>query len=267
MNPLIVVTGVCLKDIDLAQTQYEWLADLGGCKSHHCLLVVDSQVPATKRDLLLATARRSFASAVWIPVEPTNGWMPNHAFLAAAKQVDACFKLAWLWMEPDCVPLDKAWLDKLSFEYHCSPFKYVGPLVRQAGQASLPAVHLTGTAVYPCDAWQIYRQMPKLLTDNVAWDIETAGAIVPRAGDTKLIRHWWGSDTMPPVFVKQRQANSPSNHVELPFSGVQDGAVLFHRSKDGGLITLMREKLKLPVKKVEVVGAKIALEEIGAVKA
>jgi hypothetical protein len=45
---------------------------------------------------------------------------------------------------------------------------------------------------------------------------------------------------MPPVFLPIIVPGSPKNHVGLSF--VNPGVVLFHRSKDGGLIKLLREK-------------------------
>ena len=90
----------------------------------------------------------------------------------------------------------------------------------------------------------IYNEIETLKTENVAWDIEAAASIVPRAEDTKLIRHFWGTKEQPPVFVDERKPDSPPNHQAIEFA-FRDGAVLFHRSKDGTLIDLLRKKYML----------------------
>lgn len=240
---LLTVIPYCTKDAELTKTLLTWIAEISvfDKTEHKLLLVNDSAVPADTHKEIVALAKHSFGLVFSIPVSPTQGHAPTQMFLTACRWIYECSRFDFLWLEPDCVPLKPNWLLEIEAEYEICPMKFMGPLIK-SDQPNMPAVHLTGCSVYPNDAWEIYRDRKPLQTDNVAWDIEAAPAVVPRSLDTKLIQHFWGKQDQPPVFVESRAANSPENHVTLHF--LSPSAVLFHRSKDGSLIKLLRSQVK-----------------------
>jgi len=244
MTPLIVALPYCNKDADLALNLLKWMGQLqtGGIVSHYphtLLLAADDTVPRPKIEEIMAEARPLFPVVRTMLIPPRAGWAPNNMFLAVARQVKQQFRLPFLWLEPDCVPLCSGWLDLLADGYEDCPYKFMGALITQTDQPTLPQVHLTGCAIYPNDAIDFYAQMPDVANGTKAWDIAGADVVVPCTLNTKLIHHFWGTPEMPPIFVSLRTAESPKNHVTRDF--VSKEAVLFHRSKDGGLIKLLRE--------------------------
>lgn len=245
VSPLIVTLPYCQKDVDLTEKLLNWIADLGANVFHSCILVGDIAVPKERRDALKAIAKRAFGYAATLPAQvPAEGFAPNQMFLFTAQQMKMSFKLPWLWLEPDCVPLCSNWLDRLAEEYALCPKRFMGPLITTK-EEGLPSVHLTGCSIYPHDAYEIYvnGKFEHLRTDNVAWDIETAEAVVPRAEDTDLIKHIWGEYDLPPTFVEKKLPTEtyPKNCLDLSY--IPKSAVLFHRNKDESLINVLRKKL------------------------
>lgn len=242
MNPLLIVTAFCQNDAALTKKLYKWIAELSvhPVGDYSCLLIADSAVSPEMQKEIVVEAKKSFGVVSKLVVTTTAKHAPNGMFLDAARWISQCGKLPWLWLEPDCVPLTSDWLSELSEEYYTSPMRYMGPIIRQEGQEGLPAAHLTGCSIYPHDAYLDYQKMEeRLMNENVAWDIESASAIVPRSKHTKLIHHFWGTPEMPPVFVLERKPDDPKNFVTPNF--VSNDAVMFHRSKDGRLIDLLTE--------------------------
>lgn len=241
MTPLIAVLPYHRGDIELAKNLLLWIKELGGCPGHSCILVADNVIPKEERQAVKALALPSFANVDTIPVAiPSTGFAPNHMFLMAAQQIMFSYKLPWLWMEPDCVPLKPGWLSTLSAEYAGSPKRLLGNLI-EATQPGLPSVHLTGVSIYPCDVFPLFDAFKSLSSANVAWDMEAASATVPRAKNSQFMSHLWGTRELPPTFVKESAAGLPVN--AKPLSFINPDAVLFHRVKDGSLINLLREQL------------------------
>lgn len=243
-TPLLAVLPYCPKDLALAKQLLNWIKELGGCPGHSCLLIADSVIPREERMAVKELAKPSFANVDTIPVAiPATGFAPNHMFMLAAQQVMFSYKLPWLWLEPDCVPLKPGWLSTLSAEYAGSPKRLLGGLI-EATQPGLPAVHLTGVSIYPCDVFPLFDAFKSIGTANVAWDMEAATATVPRARNSQFMQHFWGTRELPPTFVKEAAAGLPTN--ALPLSFIKPDAVLFHRCKTSSLIDLLRERIPVP---------------------
>lgn len=242
MTPLLAVIGYHPGDVELTKKLLGWIAELGGCPGHSCLLTPDSTVPKEQRTAVNELARPSFAHVGTIPLTiPKTGFAPNHMFMLAAQQIHASYKLPWLWLEPDCVPLKAGWLSALSEEYAGSPKRLLGGLI-ESTQPGLPAIHLTGVSIYPPDVFPLFDSFASIKSANVAFDMEAATGTVPRAKNSRLMQNFWGKRDLPPTFVKEVTAGQPDN--ALPISFIKPEAVLFHRNKDGTLINLMRETLK-----------------------
>lgn len=248
MQPLLVVIAYHSGDYERTTQLLGWISELGGARPHSCLLVADEGVSPDQRAALGALAKESFDFVARIPAGVKTMWAPNGMFLSAAKWINECCKQPWLWLESDCIPLKPGWLDDLAEEYDACPMKFMGPLIKQTDQPDLPPVHLTGCSIYPPDAYGVFAAIPSLQDKIVAWDIEGAGKVVPRSKNTDLIHHFYGPKDLPPTFVDTRTADDPKNRVTLDF--IRKDAVLFHRVKDGSLITLLKKKVAASAKPI-----------------
>ena len=241
MNPLLCVIPYCKKDYELAKKLLEWIAELNGCRQHSCLLAADSEVDKEQRKALKELATKSFHSVSSIPLTvPTIGYAPNHMFMLTAQQIMFSYKFPFLWLEPDATPRCPRWLNMLSEEYTASPKKAMGSLI-ESKQPNLPAIHLAGVAIYPPDIFQVYDTFASIKNAIVAWDMEAATAMVPRAKNSLQMQHFWGKRDLPPTFVAKKEpgVSYPENTLDLSF--LRPEAVLFHRCKDGTLIDCLRK--------------------------
>jgi hypothetical protein len=250
MNPILVVLPYHNGDIELARKLLEWIAELGSCKPHSILLCADATVPRDKVLELMAIARphfsvtRTMLVAVPAPAEGKPVWPPNVMFLNAARQVRDQFRLDFLWLEPDAIPIYSGWLDDIAEEYSECPYRFMGSLIKQQGQEGLPPEYLNGVAVYPNDAFDLFDKLTSIKDSSQAFDIGSASFVVPKSLNTLLIHHYYGTKELPPVFVETRAPDAPKNYVMLDFVPLQ--AAIFHRSKDGKLIDLLRTKRNTP---------------------
>lgn len=246
MNPLLVVLPYHPGDLELAKKLLVWIAELGSCKPHSLLLCADSKIPQDQMRELMDIARPNFhrvtTMIVTVPTASNDMrvWAPNVMFLAAARQVHTNYKHDFLWLEPDAIPVHPGWLDDIAIEFARCPKRYLGSIIHQDNQPGLPADYLNGVAVYPNDAIELFDRITSIKTSEHAFDIGSAKYVVPKALNTPLIRHYYGTKEMPPVFVEAKAPDSPKNHVTLDFVGEE--AAIFHRSKDGNLIELLRKR-------------------------
>lgn len=191
--------------------------------------------------------RKSASSAGWSAVEaivtdrPVIGWPagPNALFFTTAQQLEGN---PFLWLEPDAVPMSPGWLDAIEAEYQSAGKPFLGHVYASAGNG-LPPQTLSGVAVYPATAHQL---LGFLAGAPRSWDVEMAHIAVPQAHASNLIQHFWGQPGLPPIFAEAKTEGSPAN--TLTPANLRPQAVLFHRNKDGSLISLLRRKLNRPEK-------------------
>lgn len=245
-QPLLVVLPYHTGDIELAKKLLEWIAELGSCKPHSLLLCADVSAPREKVLELMDIARPNFEKVqtmlvtVPTPAEGKRVWAPNIMFLNAARQVRECYKFAFLWLEPDAIPLYAGWLDDIAEEYGECPLRFMGSIIEQEGQPGLPPKYLNGVAVYPNNAFDVFDKIASVKDSSQAFDIGSASVVVTRSANTPLIQHYYGTKELPPIFVDAPAPDAPKNHVSLAF--VSNRAAIFHRSKDGKLIDLLKSK-------------------------
>lgn len=222
-------------DKDRAKKWLEWVAEMGGCRSHSILLM-----PAKDTDAgdLLPIARASWGSVDILPDgEGITGWPqgPNSNIRQLVWHMWAQHLGPVFHIENDCIPLVPDWLDQIAAEYQTALLAgrtFLGQVVRPSD--STP-VHLTGNMVMPWDAAIQAPLLPQrcfaTTGEELAFDITAAPQILPKAYDSKLIQQVWNENGQPPTFP-----------VGLSLCGIKPGAVLFHRVKDGSLIDRLREK-------------------------
>lgn len=244
--PLMVMLPFCVADMGLALGLLEWIDKLGGAREHDCVLVRDRAVAESAAQAVKSVARRVFKTCGMVATAkslPREHWPigPNWMFEHALK-ANKVYKRPFLWLEPDAVPMRPGWLRTLEDGYVRARKAYLGQVISTANP-KLPAKMLSGVAIYPHDAYA--RLISRVVTEREknAFDVATADLAVPNTHASRLIWNFHGEKDLPPTFVERRVETSPRNALEL--SNVPKGAVLFHRSKDGSLVGLLRKKLGL----------------------
>lgn len=244
---MILVLPYCSKDAAQAHDLLRWIGDLGGCKGHECLLVIDAAVgwdnAVKARDLAAPSFDK--VSCVSNPA-PVEGWIPGSCslFRCAAER---CAGQPFMWIEPDAVPLKKGWLDDLANAYVTCGKPFMGSLVKHSNP-SWPNPYFEGCGIYPSDCW---KRMVIIWNPNLSWTRSAATVVVPNAVNTPLIQHLWGTgsnkriqgeEDNPPTFAE----TANPEHGILSLQSVSPEAVLWHRCKDGTLIRLLRQKAGIP---------------------
>lgn len=233
---------VFTEDVPKLQNLLKWLHQLSGCHHHSAVIVADAATSAAHVLGLQIEAAKSFETVQVISTAaPVNGWPagPNSLWLAAALYAKEQ-NCPWLFLEPDAVPLGPSWLDAIDIHYRARGRAYMGALV-SCSDPRLPPLHLAGVAVYP--AWA-HEELAQTVCDNPgkAFDLAVADKVVPQAIHSDLFQHLWGEIGNPPTFAERRIPKT--NTFDLAY--LKPKSVLFHRSKDGTLIKLLRQQYKMP---------------------
>jgi hypothetical protein len=228
-------------DVSLAYDLIKWIKELGGCPRHnlsilpHASLVggrrlgalLDASVGAFNNTRLLSPVER-LADETW----PKGA---NHMFRSLLKRD---MQRPFLWMEPDCEPMHKGWLDDIEKEYVKCGKPYMGHIVYSKGKDHLPPESLAGCAVYPADTQPL---LARLGHSDAAFDIAIAPYVMERAHGTTLIWQFWGKPGLPPTFVESRKRGDVKN--ALTVADIPEGCALFHRCKDQSLETILHNRL------------------------
>lgn len=242
MNPRpVVAIGVSHKDVEQACLWLRWVAHLASLSG-------DSTAPER---LVIAVTRRvtpeqrwSLASAYGyrpnltftpfihhVPDECEDGYprSASHLFLRTLEFCEQTYHgRSVLWIEADCTPLHPRWFHDLASEYETCGRAFMGERIFHAGRNSS---HCTGNAIYPHD-WRT--RAPRILTAPEApdhpmfgagkgqpWDVWACQETTADLHETKLIHQ---------IF------NACPFNAEL-LARIRPGAALFHRCKNGTLIT------------------------------
>jgi hypothetical protein len=242
-TPILCLIPYCQKDAAQARQLLTWIGQLSPRLAPHCcLMAADSLVPHETKIELGNIAKGIFhyaeTAVINVPLDVT-GWpkASNAMFRIASDHVRECFKLPFLWMEPDCIPLRPSWLDEIAVAYNACPKRFMGAIIA-SNQPPLPPLHMAGCAVYPNDAG---RDMAQFTKTDAPWDIANAPYVVPRAYPTPLIQHFWGEPNLPPTFKEAKEAGDPVNTCTLDF--VRPESAIFHRVKESSLIDLLSKRL------------------------
>ena len=223
-------------DVPNLKNLIKWIHQLGGCLDHDAVIVADADTPAGQVFQLRIDAQQCFKSVAIVSTKQgIKGWPkgPNELFLEAARYAKRTGR-HWIFLEPDAVPLCSGWLDRIDIFYRAKGARYLGQVV-PCNQAGLPPKHFTGVGVYPADAIDLVEQ-PVLNNPNLAFDISTAAHLVPQATHCDLFQHLWGEYKNPPTFAPRGIPGTATFGLDY----IRKDAVLFHRTKDGKLIDLLR---------------------------
>lgn len=230
-------------DCHLLEELLLWIEKLDPKLHHDALLVFDRDTSYEAASRCHAIAYRIFRKVtVTATRQSVRGWPHgcNSLFFHAAKHVYDNWRVPFLLMEPDAIPLRSGWLDEISIAYLESGMEHIGS-IENVTNAGLPPRVMSGVAVYGPDVGTI----PPLCVR--AWNTDLADLLVPKAAHTNLIHDFFGQKDMPPIFVEERREGDAANVVTLDF--VRRDAVIFHRDKTHALMPLLAKKLNIPWRK------------------
>lgn len=240
-SPFLVVIPACNKDAMLAIKNIKWIARLGGCPEHECLLSLPTDMVQRYTDPLIRAAQLAFkhVSIFRYKCSSIMSWPEgaNIAFRRTAQHLQGG-NTPWLWLEPDAVPLKPGWAETLQAEYEKCGKLFMGSVVPGMG-------HANGTAIYPADTVNL---IPNALSENlpkqIAWDSAMKEEMIDLCHDAShLMAHCWGIvDGKPHPILGEAAVFQTHEQVK---SWISNTAVLFHRCKDGSLIDRLSEMLNL----------------------
>lgn len=245
---MLVILPTHNGDVSLAYDLVKWIAELGPCHKHTLNILPHASLVGGRRlgALLDASVGVFNSTRLLAPVERIDNetWPAgaNHMFRSLLKRD---INRPFLWLEPDCEPLRKGWLDAIEAEYLKCGKPFMGHNVI-SNKKDLPRNSLAGCAVYPADTAPL---IPLITKPDLAFDIAIASHVMPRAHVTLLIYQFWGKKDLPPTFVSEAKRSGVKNALTL--AHIPEEAVLYHRVKDQSLEHLLRLKLTLAEKGLE----------------
>lgn len=237
---MIAVLGVCRKDVELVARWLEWANEL--MKPDPCGNIPDQRlrlIVTLTRDIDEHGFDRLRKILRWeqvvfrrLPDLQERGY-PGSASHLFVRSLEIAGEIApgqpILWLEPDAIPIEDGWFTAIEEEYlHCG-MPFMGHLELKAKPP-----HMAGVGVYPHD-WHL--RAPSIrgtLTApdhhawgpgcGQAWDMWAGKEILPQAAQSRTIQQVW--------------------RCEDPSEVIWTTTKLFHQSKDGKLIELLRDERK-----------------------
>lgn len=218
-TPILVVIPFHAGNAPVAERLCDWIFELAGREQRgHVLLVCDAACHAEMRTKILVAAEVAFQTATLAVLTPTEALSPtglsNKLFQFAAAQVAAHYRCAWLWLEPESVPLHPDWQEDLAQLYASQPKRYLGNHLKLGDGLALHRI-----AVYSVGALNDYTRF----CDGQQPFWMAAIKMVASSTRTKLIQ--------PGTF-------DPEKGLEQ----VRPESLIFHADPSGALIEMLRTK-------------------------
>lgn len=232
----IVVLPACDKDVTMLIKNVHWMAHLGGCHAYDAVISMDESMNQIIGKQLIEAAESVFASVRVMRYQrpPHTGWPwpANWAFQCTAWYALEELQRPFFWMEADCVPLKKGWLEAWFAEYRSCGKPLMGSIVNGRG-------HLNGTAIYPYNFAEL--SPTAMRSSGVAWDWEMRAETIHLSHHSRLLCHVWGIENgMPSPYGGTAATFSEQSQVDR---WVCPESVLFHRNKDGSLQELLKQRM------------------------
>lgn len=226
---LTVVLPICERDTKPMLKNLQWMKHLGGCGGFNAVVFQDESMRAASAEGVISAAREVFTDVGVVRYDrpPVIRWprAANWVFQCAAWFALEELKCPFFWMEADCVPVKRGWLDAWNDEYSKCGQPMMGAIVGTMG-------HCNGTAIYPADFAEL--SVAAMGALDIAWDWAMRPETIHLTHNSKLMCHVWGIEggkAMP--FAGAAATFRSKQDVER---WVCPESVLFHRSKDGTLI-------------------------------
>ena len=203
-------------DAMLAENLLDWTFQLNERKQSGSLLVVcygDTHEEMREKLSIAGDVACSNFEMIISPeiASPSKSDRIAQVFNFAADHIAKNYRVPWLWLEPDSVPLRRGWLEELDNAYTSQPKMHLGPHFQAADKRIL----MSRTAIYS----------PKLSKVNLPlFTTASADVITPASTKTRLIQQ---------IYYKP----------ESDLVKIRPDAVLLHSDKTGKLIQYLRSKL------------------------
>lgn len=228
---MLVVIPFCARDKSQAVRLAEWIAKLGGVGKHDCLLAVHKDTDSAGMIEPLAGAFGRIAEFAitdeMIVEREQHTYAANLMWKRTVNHIaDMNESQPFLWLESDCMPIAKGWLDAISVAYDACGKPFMHELVKtERGRSN------SGCGVYPAKVREFTIRLWEL--SNVSWDIVLYDDFSPHTCYTSLIQDigFMPDGKTLPTFPDQES-----------LSIIRPEAVLFHRCKDGTLIDRLIER-------------------------
>jgi FkbM family methyltransferase len=224
---MLVIYPFSVVDEQLALKNAQWIAELGEYKSHDVFILSDRRCNQQIMEDVVKTLGKVFRLAKHrLTSSDVDGWPEgaNQMFSLAATLIQhtrewPCF----FWLEPDAIPISPGWLDALEAEYKRGGKPFMGERVDLGAKRPDVPIHMSGVGIYQNPIYLLAGECYR--AHEVAWDIAAKDQIIPNAHWTKLIQHYWKHGTF--------------THL----NEIREETVVFHSSKDGSLIDVLRKNL------------------------
>jgi hypothetical protein len=149
---------------ELAVKLIKLIAHHGHNHGRSAWLCPTDDVVSNDRNFILEAARKNFTFVKYVRLDQQYidpACRINQQFFNTAMVAIQEFQGPWFWLTPDCVPLQRDWLDKLERDYQRSRLSVLGRLIKESdtedGIRILRRIH--GNAIYSND---IISQSPLL---------------------------------------------------------------------------------------------------------
>lgn len=230
---MILVYCYSTVDQSLALKNVRWWNELGDYQKHEIVVGWDKRCDPTVVDEIQAELTKTFKKVHPLPFRAEiDGWPQgaNYFFRTTAARLETkpdtrCF----FWMEPDAIPLREGWLDAIQAEYERFKKPFMGDRVQVQVDGKDVPLHMSGVGVYPLPLHRYSGEA--YMAFDIAWDMAGRDKIVSQAHFTRLIEHAWKHPRFTSIDELRTQ--------------IRPEAVLFHSSKDGSLIDLLRGRKQL----------------------
>jgi len=223
---MLVIYPFSVVDQEQALKNARWISELGDCKTHDILVLCDRRCdPEIMRQVVQCFGTVFRFVKHRLTKSDIDGWPQgaNQLFSYACTLIQ--HEQEWpyfLWLEPDAIPIRPGWLDALESEYRCAGKPFMGELVDLGEKRPDVPKHMSGVGFYQNPIYLLAGECYR--AHEVAWDIAAKDQIIPHAHFTKLIQHYWKHGTF------------------TSLDGLRPETMIFHSSKDGSLIDLLRKK-------------------------
>ena len=223
---MLVIYPFSLTDEEQALKNAEWIQELGS-QNHDVLILADKRCNNDTTSRIMKAFKPVFRQThLRLTQAEVDGWPEgaNHMF-GYATCIIANNPHEWpyfLWLEPDAILMKASALDDLEAAYRRGKKPFMGEKVDLGEKRPDVPIHMSGVAIYPNPIVAYAGECCR--AHDVAWDIAAKDQILPKAHFTKLIQHYWKHGTF------------------TSLAGIRPETVLFHSSKDGSLIDLLRGK-------------------------
>lgn len=226
-------------DCHLAEQLLRWIGKMSDVSEFDCVLVADCSVPLDKAIEVKSLAEKVFKSAPLVTNSASvSGWIAGaNSLWYRALDWAAENGRSILFLEPDAIPLRPGWLQELAAAYSACGKAHMGHIA-ETNNAMLPPKCMSGVAIYGPEAASFPRP-PQKQPFNVFY----ADLLLQNAAHTPLIRDFFGTKELPPVFVAHEQPDEPAHHFSLDW--LPAGAVLYHRDKKHSLPPLLARRLNI----------------------